>query len=168
MAVIFWKFQKPNNSDCMQDSCIIPTALPIFSWSKNSMKLLSILVWCKRKSEIQDYGSQRGNTNISAYVYNIAAKFQRQNSCFQGWGIQWRYYPYKFQLASQNKENNFTELPCIEYMCLAVRIVQNMLYTYRLRNKHFFFCKPPSWISDFCSHHTLWRIASLNFWTMKT
>ena len=41
--LFFEKLEKNNNPDCMQDSCIISTVLPIFSWSRNSMMLLSIL-----------------------------------------------------------------------------------------------------------------------------
>ena len=68
MAVIFRKnFKNNNNSDCLQDSCIISTALPIFFWSMNLMELFCSL-WCKRKSESQDGASQRGNTNISACI----------------------------------------------------------------------------------------------------
>ena len=83
----FEKLHTKNNSDFMQDSCIIPTALPIFSWSRNSMKLFSILC-CPSRSQKSKMAVFKEEILISQHVYNIAAKFQQQNSCFQGYGIQ--------------------------------------------------------------------------------
>ena len=76
----------------MQDSCIILTAQPIFSWPRNSMKLFSILCGASG-SQKSKMAVLKEDFLISQHVYNIAANFQLQNSCFQGWGIQWRYSP---------------------------------------------------------------------------
>ena len=67
----------------MQDNGIIPTALPIFSWSRNSMKLFTILCGASgsQKSKMAVFKEE---ILISQHVYNIAAKFQRQHSYFQG------------------------------------------------------------------------------------
>ena len=68
---------KNNNSDGMQDNCIIPTALPIFS--RNSMKLFSILcgVSGSQKSKLADLKEE-----IPQHVYNIDEKFERQHPFF--------------------------------------------------------------------------------------
>ena len=76
-------FKKNNNSDCMQANCIIPTTLPIFSRSRNSIKLFSMLYGASgsQKSKIAVIKEE---ILISQHVYNIAEKFQRQLPCFKG------------------------------------------------------------------------------------
>ena len=66
----FFNFNKPiTQIVCnIADSCIIPTALPIFHMSGNSMKMFSIL-GCATESQL-DGGSQRGNTNNSECIRN--------------------------------------------------------------------------------------------------
>ena len=82
----FKNLKKTNNSDCMQDCCIIPTALPIVSWSRDSMKH-----WMKQCIHFGASGSQKSKMAvlkeellIFLHVYNIAEKFQWQISCFKG------------------------------------------------------------------------------------
>ena len=48
-------------------------------------------MWCKRKSEIQDGGSQTGIL-ISQPVHNVVSRFRRLYLCFEGPGIQWSYF----------------------------------------------------------------------------
>ena len=81
--LFFEKFKKTNNSDCMQDNCIIPTAIPIFSWSRNLMNLFFKLCGASG-SQKSKMAVLKEEIRISLHVYNIAAKFQRQNSCVQG------------------------------------------------------------------------------------
>ena len=80
-----WQLTNRNTyiSACTQRSDKIPTAISMFSESRNSMKLFLILCLCKRKSEIQDGGSQT-EILISQLVHNVATKFQRLYPCFQG------------------------------------------------------------------------------------
>ena len=92
------KFLKTYNSDCMQDNCIIPTAVPIFFRSRNSMKQLSILCGASG-SQKSKMAAQKDEVLISQQVYNIAAKFQQRHPCFWGWGIQRSYFPYSVMQA---------------------------------------------------------------------
>ena len=73
MAVFFEKLKKTNNSDCRQKRSIIPTALPIFSWSRNLMELSTILCGASgsQKSKV---AVLKEEILISRHVYNIAAK----------------------------------------------------------------------------------------------
>ena len=77
-------YLKNDNSDCMQDNCIIPTVIPIFSRSRNLMKLFSIL--CSASgSQKYKMAVLKEEILISQHVYNIAVKFQHPS--FEGWGI---------------------------------------------------------------------------------
>ena len=71
----------------------IPTANPMFSRSREFNKASNNIVWCKRKSEIQDGGSQTGIL-ISQPVHNVASRFRRLYLYFEGPGIQWSYFPF--------------------------------------------------------------------------
>ena len=73
MSVIFEKLKKTNNSVCMQDICIIPTALYIFSWIRNSMKLFPILCGAS-ESQKSKMAVLKEEILISQHVYNIAEK----------------------------------------------------------------------------------------------
>ena len=76
----FLKNLKNNNSDCMQDSCLIPTVLSIFSWSRNFMKLFTILCGSSG-SQKSKMVAHKPEILISQLVYNITAEFQRQLPC---------------------------------------------------------------------------------------
>ena len=76
----------------MQANCIIP-ALPILSSFRNSKKLFSILCGTSG-SKYSKMAVLKEEILISQHIYNIADKLQRQNPCFQGWGIHWRYFQY--------------------------------------------------------------------------
>ena len=67
----FEKLKKTYNSNCVQDNCILTTAILIFSTSGNSVKLLSILHGAggRQKSKM----AVKEEVLISQQVYNIAA-----------------------------------------------------------------------------------------------
>ena len=65
----------------MQDNCTIPTAIPTFFRSGNSLKQLSILCGASG-SQKSKMAAQKDEVLISQQVYNIAAKFQRRHPCF--------------------------------------------------------------------------------------
>ena len=80
-------------------------------------------MWCKRKSEIQDGGSQTG-IPISQPVHNVALRFQRLYLCFQGPGIQWSYSSYCVMQAEVinprwrlTKKGNTHFSACIQHIC---------------------------------------------------
>ena len=57
----------------MQDSCIISTALPIFSWSMNTQKPYTI--WCGASgSQKSKMAVLKEEILISQHVYNILRK----------------------------------------------------------------------------------------------
>ena len=62
------------NSHCMQDSCIIPTAVSMFSRSRNSIKLLSILCGASGSSKSK-MSAHKQEIRINQPVYKIAAQF---------------------------------------------------------------------------------------------
>ena len=76
-----WRLQNRNTliSDCTYLSCTIPRDEPMFSGSKNSVKLFSILY---DSNGSQRYIAEKEEIIIS--VSNIAAHFQRLYSCFSG------------------------------------------------------------------------------------
>ena len=79
-------FKKTNKTQIVytQDSWIIPTALPIFSWSRNSKKLFTILFGASAEVRNPRWRfSKRKFDLISQPVYNITAKFQKQLPCFK-------------------------------------------------------------------------------------
>ena len=67
-----------------------------------SIAAISHTVWCQRKSNIQDGGSQIGNTHISAYIQHNCTiptaipgiYVHWRYPCFQGQQFQWRYLLY--------------------------------------------------------------------------
>ena len=64
-----WRLTNRNTyiSACKQRNCKILTALYMFPFYMNPKKLFSHIAGCKRKSEIQDGGSQKpGYTHFSA------------------------------------------------------------------------------------------------------
>ena len=67
---------------------------------------------------------------ISQFVYNIAAKFQGQNSCFQGQGIQWNYiinipfYYYVMQAEVRNPKGRVTDQKYL-YLRLYTSLLKN-------------------------------------------
>ena len=74
-------------SACIQHNCTIPTAIPMFSRSRNSIKLLLILYYASG-SQKSKMAAHKPEILISQPVYNITAQFQRLYPCFRGLGIQ--------------------------------------------------------------------------------
>ena len=65
----------------------------MFSGSRNSMKLFLILCYASG-SHKSKMAAHKPEILISQPVHNVAAKFQRLYSCFQGSGIQWSFSLY--------------------------------------------------------------------------
>ena len=81
------------------------------------------IVWCKRKSEIQDGGPQT-EIRISQPVHNVSLRFQKLYLCFQGSGIQWGYFAFCMMHAEvRNPRWRLTEIgnthfsPGIQHIC---------------------------------------------------
>ena len=72
---------------CIQCSCTIPTSILMFSRSRNSTRLFSILCDASgsQKSEIAAYKPEK---LIYQSLYNITGQFQLPHLCFQGPRIQ--------------------------------------------------------------------------------
>ena len=68
-------------SACIKHSCTIPKAIPMFSRSGNSIKLLLILYYASgsKKSKMAAY---KPGTFISQLVYNVDVQFQPLYQCF--------------------------------------------------------------------------------------
>ena len=79
-----WRLTNRNTyiSACTQRSDKIPTAISMFSWSRNSMKLFLILCYASG-SHKSKMAAHKPEILISQPVHNVAAKFQRLYSCFQ-------------------------------------------------------------------------------------
>ena len=78
-----WRFTNRNTyiSACTQRSCKIPTAIFMFSKSRNSMELFSLL--CDASgSHKSKMAAHKPEVLISQPVHNVSAKFQRRYSIF--------------------------------------------------------------------------------------
>ena len=66
-----WRLTEIGNthfSPCIQHICTILTAKHTYIKAKEFSEAIPYIVWCKRKSEIQDGGLHTGNTDISACI----------------------------------------------------------------------------------------------------
>ena len=146
------KLSKTNNLDCMQDNCIIPTALRIFLIQKFNETIFYI-AWCKRKSKSKKIEEE---ILITSQLYNIAAKFQPRNSCFQRYGIQQGYFPYYVMQAEvRNPKWRVTNRKYL-YFGLYTSLLKNSksnshaseVNEFKQASPHTFRCKRKSEIQD--------------------
>ena len=76
------KHRKAYNSAFTQDSCTIPTDIPVF-WARNLYEILSMFENARELSKFK-MAAHKPEMRITRIVYKITAKFQRTHPNFLG------------------------------------------------------------------------------------